>query len=112
MRKLLVLQFDDNTTMQNAIVEHKVGVIILVIDNDALLASLKTKAFAQFEDKLLQVSDKRILQILFIYNLLCFQSEKLKGEWLAYLQRSRVVSLHRGQGKHFLWVVTNTSTEI
>ena len=48
MRKLLVLQFDDNTTMQNAIVEHKVGVIILVIDNDALLASLKTKAFAQF----------------------------------------------------------------
>lgn len=43
--------------MQNAIVEHKVGVIILVIDNDALLASLKTKAFAQFEDKLLQMGD-------------------------------------------------------
>ena len=57
MRKLLVLQFDDNTTMQNAIVEHKVGVIILVIDNDALLASLNTKAFAQFEDNHLHVSD-------------------------------------------------------
>ena len=57
MRKLLVLQFYDDTTMQNAVVEHKVGVIIPVIDNDALLASLKAKAIAEFEDKLLKVSD-------------------------------------------------------
>lgn len=38
MRELLVLQFNDYTTMQDAIVEHKVWVVVLVVNYDALLA--------------------------------------------------------------------------
>mgnify|MGYP005853319867 CR=1 FL=1 len=46
MRKLFVLQFNDDTAMQYAIIEYKVGIVILVINNDSLLASLKAEAFA------------------------------------------------------------------
>lgn len=40
VRELLVLQFYDYAAMQYAVVEHKVGIVILVVDDDALLASL------------------------------------------------------------------------
>lgn len=38
--ELLVLQFYDYAAMQYAVVEHKVGIVVLVIDDDALLTSL------------------------------------------------------------------------
>ena len=38
--ELLVLQFYDYAAMQYAVVEYKVGIVILVVDDDALLASL------------------------------------------------------------------------
>ena len=94
MREFFVLQFDDDTTMQNTIVEHKVGVIILVIDNDALLASLKAETLTKLKDKLLKMANQGILQIVFIHYFLRLQSEKLKGEWLTNLQGCRVVTLH------------------
>ena len=49
---------------------------------------------------------------MFIHNFLRLQSKKFKGKRLANLQRSRVMSLHRGLGKHFLWVATDACTEI
>ena len=73
MRKLLVLQFDDDAAMQYAVVEHQVRVVILVIDNNPFLASLKAEALAQFEDEILQMTDQRIFQVLFIHNFLRFQ---------------------------------------
>ena len=85
MRKLFVLQFNDDTAMQYAIIEYKVGVVILVINNDSLLASLKAEAFASFEDKLLKMTYQRIFQIVLIHCFLRFQSEKLKSERLTNL---------------------------
>lgn len=38
--ELLVLQFYDYAAMQYAVVEYKVGIVILVVDDDAFLASL------------------------------------------------------------------------
>ena len=53
MRELIILQLYDDSAMQNAIVEHEVGIIILVVNNNPLLTRLKAKALAQFKDKLL-----------------------------------------------------------
>lgn len=52
--------------------EHKIGIVVRVVNDDALLASLEAKIFAEFEDKLLQMSDKSILQVVLIHYLLCF----------------------------------------
>ena len=52
--------------------EHKIGIVVRVVNDDALLASLEAKTFAEFEDKLLQMSDKSILQVVLIHYLLCF----------------------------------------
>lgn len=67
MRELLVLQLYDDTAMQNAVVEHKVGIIVLVVNDNALLAGLEAEALAEFEDELLQVSYKCILQVMLIH---------------------------------------------
>ena len=40
VRKFLVLQLYDYAAMQYAVVEHMVGIVILVVDDDAFLASL------------------------------------------------------------------------
>lgn len=85
MREFLVLHLNDDAAMQDAIVEHKVGIVILVVNDDALLTSLKAEALAKFKDELLQVIDNRILQVMFTHNFLCFQSKKFKGEWLTDL---------------------------
>ena len=50
--ELLVLQFYDYAAMQYAVVEHKVGIVIFVVDDDAFLASLEAEALAEFEDEL------------------------------------------------------------
>lgn len=67
MRELLVLQLYDDTAMQNAVVEHKVVIIVLVVNDNALLAGLEAEALAEFEDELLQVSYKCILQVMLIH---------------------------------------------
>ncbi len=63
----LVLQLYDDTAMQNTVVEHKVGIIVLVVNDNALLAGLEAEALAEFEDELLQVSYKCILQVMLIH---------------------------------------------
>ena len=97
--ELLVLQFYDYAAMQYAVVEHKVGIVILVVDDDAFLASLEAEALAEFEDELLQVADKRILQVMLVNNFLRLQSKKLERERLAYLQLCRIVPLNRRKRK-------------
>lgn len=94
MRELLVFQLYDYTAMQNTVVELEVGIVVLVVNDNALLASLKAETLAELEDKLLQVSDKCILQVMFIYYLLCFQPEEFKGEGLTYLQLCGIVTLY------------------
>ena len=83
--ELLVLQFYDYAAMQYAVVEHKVWIVIFVVDDDTFLASLEAEALAEFEDELLQVADKCILQVMLVNNFLRLQSKKLERARLAYL---------------------------
>ena len=55
MLELIILQFNHNVAMQQAIVKNKVGEIISVINNHALLSCLKTEAFTQFKHELLKM---------------------------------------------------------
>lgn len=110
--ELLVLQFYDYVAMQYAVVEHKVGIVILVVDDDALLASLEAEALAEFEDELLQVADKRIFQVMLVNNFLRLQSKKLERERLAYLQLCRIVPLNRRERKQFFGIGADASPDI
>lgn len=108
MRELLVLQLYDDTAMQNAVVEHKVGIIVLVVNDNALLAGLEAEALAEFEDELLQVSYKCILQVMLIHDILCFQSKKFKSERLTNLQLCGIVALYRRERKQLFGIAADT----
>ena len=83
--------------MQNTVVEYEVWIVVLIVNYNALLTSLQTETLAEFEDELLQVSDKSILQVVLIHNFPRFQSKKLEGERLAYLQLRGIVTLYGWQ---------------
>lgn len=51
--EFIVFEFYDNVTMEDAVVEHEIGKIVAVIDNDAFLPGLKTEAIAKFKEKFL-----------------------------------------------------------
>lgn len=110
--ELLVLQFYDYAAMQYAVVEHKVGIVILVVYDDTFLASLEAETLAEFEDELLQVADKRILQVMLVNNFLRLQSKKLERERLAYLQLCRIVALNRRERKQLLGIGADASPDI
>ena len=48
MRELLVLQLDDDTAMQNTVVEQEVWIVVLIVNYNALLTSLQTETLAEF----------------------------------------------------------------
>ena len=95
--ELLVFQFNDDTTMKDAIVEHKVGIVVFIIDDDTLLTWLKTESLAKFEYEILHVVDQGIFQVVLIDYLLCLQPEKFERERIAYLQFVAVVTLNGRQ---------------
>ena len=97
--------------MQYAVVEHKVGIVVLVVDDDAFLASLEAETLAKLENELLQVADKRILQVMFVNNFLRLQSKKLERERLAYLQLCRIVALNRRKLKQLLGIGADASPD-
>ena len=70
--ELVILQLDNHIAMQNPVVEHQVGIIILVVDDDALLPCLKAEPLAQLHDKLLQMVDECLLQVFFFNDILRF----------------------------------------
>lgn len=78
VREFLVLQFYDYAAMQDAVIKHEVGIIILVVNDNAFLAGFEAEALAEFEDELLQVTDKRILQVVLVNHVLSLESKKLK----------------------------------
>ena len=70
--------------MQNAIVEHKVGIIILVVNDNTLLSRLKAETLAKFKNELLQMTDESFLQVMLVNYILCLKSKKLECERLTY----------------------------
>ena len=98
--------------MQNAVVEHKVGIIILVVNDNALLSGLKAETLAKFENKLLQMTDESFLQVMFVNYILCLKSKKLECERLTYLQLCRIVTLYGRERKQLLGIGANASPYI
>lgn len=82
MLELVVFQFADYAAMQYSVIKHDVGKIVFIIYNDAFLASLKTKALAHFQQKLLQMGEQGVLQVFFRIRFFCIKSKKLKRERL------------------------------
>lgn len=51
--EFVVFEFYDDVAMENAVVEDEVGKVVAVVNDDAFLAGLKTKAIAEFEEEFL-----------------------------------------------------------
>ena len=62
---LTQFQVNQDKTAQNSVVEHQVNYEMGVVDGDALLPSDKGKAFAQFEQELLQMVTQQGLELGF-----------------------------------------------
>lgn len=84
--------------MEDAIVEHEVGIVVFIIDDDTFLARLKAEPFAKFKNEFLYVVNQGIFQIMLIHNFLRFQPEKLECERIVNLQLVAVMPLYGGQG--------------
>ena len=80
--------------MQNAVVEHKVGIIILVVNDNTLLSRLKAEALAKFKNELLQMTDESFLQVMLVNYILCLKPKKLECERLTYLQLCGIMALN------------------
>ena len=58
MAEFVVFKLYDDVTMEDAVVEYEVGKVVAVVNNDAFLPGLKTKAESEFEKEFLQVVDE------------------------------------------------------
>ena len=67
--ELIVLQFHDNVAMKDAVMKHKVGIKVFIIDDDTFLTGLETEALAQFKEKILKVADEGVFQVVFRYHV-------------------------------------------
>jgi len=63
MRRLVQFDVDDDVAAQEAVVEDQIDEIVVLIEGEALLASLEKEAFAEFEQEMLQPVDDGLLQI-------------------------------------------------
>jgi hypothetical protein len=53
MAELVYLQFHNNMALQDAVIEHKVGKEIVLINQDTLLPSFKTESMPHFQQEVL-----------------------------------------------------------
>jgi len=52
MMELIVLQFHDNATMQDAVIEHQIRIVVFVINDNSFLSGLETKALAKLQQEI------------------------------------------------------------
>lgn len=82
MRRFVELEVDDDVATQKAVVEDQIDEVVVLIEGEALLAGLEKKAFAEFEEEVLQAVDDGLLQIVFRVASLFLQAEELQHERL------------------------------
>ena len=74
MTELVVLQFHDDAAMEDTVIEHEVGIVVFIIDDDTFLTGLETEAFTKFQEEILKVSDEGVFQIAFRDDILGFEA--------------------------------------
>jgi hypothetical protein len=78
MIKLTDLQVDYYIAAQQPVVKDQVDKKVIFVKSEALLTSLKEKAFSQFQEKMFEFVDYSVFQILFGILSLFFESEKFQ----------------------------------
>ena len=63
---------------QNTVVKHKVGKEIIPVYQDSLLACFEAEPMPHFQQKVLQVVENGLLQVVFRYQSTVVQSQKLQ----------------------------------
>ena len=86
--------------MQNAVVEYKVGLEIIMVDENSLLSSLETESLPQFHKERLKIVEDSSLKLGFSIDCCLRDTEELKCEWITQV----VVWLHgfMSCGEHVL----------
>ena len=67
MAELVYLQLHNNMALQDAVIEHKVGKEIVLINQYAFLPGFKAEAMPHFQQEALQVVKDGLLQVVFCY---------------------------------------------
>ncbi len=65
MRELADFQINQNKRAQQTVVENEVNVKMVAVNRDALLAGDERKAFAEFQQKFLQMVEQGLFDIGF-----------------------------------------------
>ena len=111
VREGLILEFDNQGEVADSVVENQVRVVVIVIDDDSLLAGFEAHSLAEFEEELLQVFDECVFEVGFGHNILRLQTEEFEGVGRSDLQLCRVASvLIRGQA--FLWIHAQSDADM
>lgn len=67
MAELVYLQFHNNMTFQDAVIEYEVGKEIILINQDTFLSGFKAESMPHFQQEVLQVVKNGLLQVVFCY---------------------------------------------
>jgi hypothetical protein len=82
MRELVELEVDDDVATEEAVVEDEIHEVVVLIEGEAFLAGLEEKAFAQFEEEVLEAIDDGLLEVGLGVAGLRIKAEKLEDERL------------------------------
>ena len=80
MRELVELQVDDQIAAQEPVVEDEVEEVVVAVEGEALLPSLKEEAFAQLQEEFFEVRDDGGFEIGFGVTGLLVETEEFEDE--------------------------------
>ena len=74
--ELADFEFDDDESIQAAMVEEEVDVVVVTVEDEVLLPGEKGEVAPHLQDEFLQFGEDRVLQILFAVGVLKSQKRK------------------------------------
>ena len=80
MRQFAGFEVNQNKAFQQTIIQHEINIKMVAVNRDALLSGNKTKAFAHFEQKILNVIEQSRFNIRFAQIGNIFQIQKLQNK--------------------------------
>lgn len=78
MGQLVGLQVNQHIALQQAVVEHKVDIVVLLVEGEPLLTFLEEEAFAKLQQERLQLADDGFLQFRLCIGFFRSQAQELQ----------------------------------